>query len=82
MVLNREQIQRLIQQVIDTQAEELSCDEMMRVLTIYAEKLANGIPIEVVDDEHVQHHLDICPECREEFEMIKSIANEGHLGTE
>ncbi len=82
MKLNREQIQRLIQQVIDTQAEELSCDEMMRVLTEYAEKLAGGEVIEVADDVYVQHHLDICPECREEFEMIKGIADEGKLGNE
>ncbi len=42
MKLNREQIQRLIQQVIDTQVEELSCYEMMQVLSDYASKLAGG----------------------------------------
>ncbi len=82
MKLNREQIQRLIQQVIDTQVEELSCDEMMQVLSDYASKLAGGEGIEVSDDDRVQHHLDICPECREEFEMIKGIADEGKLGGE
>lgn len=82
MILNREQIQKLIQQVVDTQNEELSCDEMIRVLTSYAEKLSSGDRIEVADDERVQHHLDLCQECREEFEMIKRIADEGNLKSE
>jgi hypothetical protein len=79
MKLNREQIQKLIQQVVDTREQELSCDQMMRVLTDYAEKLGRGEEIEVADDDSVQHHLDLCPECREEFEMIKKIAEEGNL---
>lgn len=82
MNLNREQIQKLIRQVVDTQDEELSCDEMMRVLTEYADKLGRREVIEVADDDLVLHHLHMCPECSEEFEMIKEIADEGNLGRE
>ena len=80
MKLNRQQIQTLVQQVVDTRMEELDCDEMMQVMTAYAGKLARGETIEVDDDDTVQHHLDICPECREEFEMLEGIAEEGNLG--
>lgn len=82
MKLNREQIQTLVQRVVDTRTEELDCDVMMRVLTAYADKLASGDEVGVTDDETVQHHLAVCPECREEFEMIKGIAEEGNLREE
>jgi hypothetical protein len=79
MKLNRQQIQTLVKQVTDTRVEELDCDEMLQVMTDYAGKLARGETIEVADDESVQHHLDMCPECHEEFEMIEEIAEEGNL---
>lgn len=78
--LSRKQIENLVRQVIDTNAEELDCDEMMRVLTAYAAQLASGNAINVSGEDLVRHHLAICPECQEEFEMIKAIAKSGLLG--
>ncbi len=79
MKLSREQIRKLVELVVQTRTEELDCDEMVRMLAAYAEKLASGQPLEQSDDEAVQHHLSICPECCEEFEMLRSIAEEGNL---
>ncbi len=79
MKLNRDQIKNLIQQVINTNTEEIDCDEMVRVLTTYADKLAAGGVIDFSDDATIQHHFAMCPECREEFEMIREIANEGNF---
>lgn len=80
MKLNRQQIQTLVQQVAVTNIVERDCEEMMEAMTAYAAKLARGETIELADDELIQHHLDICPECFEEFEMIREIAGEGRLG--
>lgn len=82
MKLNRDQIKNLIRQVVDTNTEEIDCDEMMRVLTTYADKLAAGEVVDISDDATIQHHFEMCPECREEFEMIQAIADEGNLNNE
>ena len=79
MKLTRQQIHILVEQVINTKKEEVDCDEMMQVLTQYAAKLASGQSIVVSDDETILHHLALCPECREEFDMLKGIAEEGKL---
>ena len=76
--LTRKQIRTLVHQVVETRTEELDCDEMMRVLAEYAEKLAQGEAAEL-QDELIQHHLQHCVECQEEFEMIRGIAIEGNL---
>ena len=76
--LTREQIRTLVQQVVQTRTAEIDCDEMMRVLVEYADKLARGDATEM-SDELVQHHLEHCVECAEEFEMIRGIADEGEL---
>jgi len=77
-MLTREQIRNLVRQVVQTRTEEMDSDEMMRVLTEYANKLSRGEDVSV-DEERVQHYLGHCVECREEFEMIRGIADEGNL---
>lgn len=79
MKLNRQQIQTLIRMVANTKTQELDCDEMMRALTAYADKLARGEVMEVTDAATIQHHLEICPECSEEFEFLRRIVAEGNL---
>ena len=82
MKLNRQQIQTLVQVVAETNVEEIDCDEMIRVLTDYADKLSRGIEVDDEDDAGVVRHLETCPECREEYKMIRKIADEGLLGQE
>lgn len=79
--LTREQMRRLVHEVIETRNEEIDCDEMMRVLTQYADKLAVGRTMDV-EDTLVQHHLQHCVECREEMDMIRGIAEEGILDSD
>ncbi len=49
-----------------TQEQELSCDEVYALLDVFADKVSQGedaaslLPL-------LQHHLDMCPDCREEF---------------
>lgn len=79
MKLNREQIQSLVRQIAKTRAEELDCDQMLGLLTAHADKLARGETFETGDDLAVSAHLEGCTECREEFAMIRAIADEGNL---
>ena len=79
--LTREQIRMLVHQVVETRNDEIDCGEMMKALSDYAAKLATGDEAKV-EDELVQHHLEHCVECQEEFEMIRAIADEGRLDGE
>jgi len=70
----------LIQMVIHTEDEELSCDEVFELLDQYAELNIEGqeaaglLPL-------VKEHLERCKDCREEYEaLLRVIA--GMQGTE
>ena len=53
----------------NTQAQELSCDEVYALLDVFADKVSRGedaaslMPL-------IQHHLEMCPDCREEYETL------------
>lgn len=49
-----------------TRPDELTCDEWLDLVGAYAEATAAGVPVPP-NSELVEHHLAICPECREEF---------------
>jgi hypothetical protein len=59
----------LIQMVENTQEVELSCEEVYSILDQYTELVYSGedsaelMPL-------VEHHIEICPDCREEFEAL------------
>lgn len=66
-------MQKMIMGLAHTQAQELSCDEVYALLDVFADKVSRGedaaslMPL-------VQRHLEMCPDCREEFEaLVKSM---------
>jgi len=66
------EFQKLMQMVDKTQEIELSCDDVYQILDQYTEL--------VYQDENsqelmplVEHHIEICPDCREEFEALLRI---------
>lgn len=66
-------MQKMIMGLVHTQAQELSCDEVYALLDVFADKVSRGedaaslMPL-------VQHHLEMCPDCHEEFEaLVKSM---------
>jgi hypothetical protein len=67
-----EALAALIEQLEKTQEVELSCDEVLALLDQFAEAHLRGedaarlLPL-------VQHHLDMCADCREEFEALLRI---------
>ena len=66
------EFQMLIESVEKTQEIELSCDEVYRLLDQYTEIVNRGENAEKLMPL-VEHHIDICPDCREEFEALLRI---------
>ncbi len=65
-------VQKLIQMVENTQEVEFSCEDVYNILDLYTELVYRG------DDSAelmplVEHHIEICPDCREEFEALLRI---------
>lgn len=64
-----EVLRKIIQAVEKTQKVELSCDDVYHLLDQYTELAIKGgntdqlMPL-------VEHHIEICPDCREEFEAL------------
>ena len=62
-----------------TDEQETSCDDVHEILEQFvememrSENVAHLMPL-------VQKHLDLCPDCREEYEALKkALEFEGHL---
>ncbi len=47
---------------------ELSCDQVSALMSFYIENRLSGKLV-----EHIQRHLDGCPECREKFESLQEL---------
>ena len=63
------EFQKLIGMVEKTQDIELSCDEVYHLLDQYTEVVDRGDNAQKLMPL-VEHHIDICPDCREEFEAL------------
>ena len=63
---------KLIRMVEQTQEEEYSCDDVLQLLDEYAEIVSHGKdPADMMP--LIKHHLDMCPDCREEAEALLSV---------
>lgn len=64
--------QKLINMIENTQEVEFSCEEVYTILDQYTELVYRGedsaelMPL-------VEHHIEICPDCKEEFEALLRI---------
>lgn len=57
-----------------TAAQEIDCAEAYRWLDLFAEKMAQGEDAAALMPL-VQQHLEMCPDCREEYEtLLRSLA--------
>lgn len=79
--MKRAQFERWVRQISGTRDEEISCTECFDLISRYVDSEIAGEP---VGDKlpHVQHHLDQCRVCREEYEMLRDVARleaEGHI---
>ncbi len=70
MKLNEKQIDRLLQVVGVTNDQEIDCGQCHAVIAEFAEHQLTGqsIPQGL---EVVKHHLSICTDCSEEYELLQ-----------
>ena len=73
-------MQKLLHMLAGTQQNEISCDEVYAVLDQFAEAARRGENL-LVFMPLVRQHLDMCPDCREEYEAVLRMLAEPYLGT-
>lgn len=75
MSLSKEEINRLLQLVGQTNDRELNCEECLGLVAEFAERQLAGQSVSA-GLSAVEQHLDICGECREEYEALqKTLSN-------
>ena len=62
-------LEKLLQFIGYTQEIEVSCDEVDQILDQFAELVQRGDDVKEIMPL-VKNHVDLCPECREEFEAL------------
>ncbi len=70
-------IRKLVEQIARTQQRELDCGEVFAVLDQYADAIVAG---EDLGEQFalVVQHLDLCPDCLEEYESLLSVLQTKH----
>jgi predicted anti-sigma-YlaC factor YlaD len=75
MKLNQEQVKKLVRDVLATRPGEIDCQECLEQLdrfvemTLAGQDASSALPL-------VQHHLEQCGSCREEFEALLAVLKE------
>lgn len=62
-------MEKMIRSLAMTQDREITCDEVYAVLDEFTEAALRGENI-LVFMPLVRQHLDMCPDCREEYETL------------
>jgi hypothetical protein len=68
----REALQIMLRKIGQTQEVELTCGEIFDLLDQYTEMVVNGEDVTQLMPL-VKQHLDMCPDCREEFEALMKV---------
>ena len=69
---NSERMQKMMAMLSVTREVELTCDEVFALLDQFTELAAQGEDVAQLMPL-VQHHLDMCDDCREEYRVLESI---------
>lgn len=69
MELNTQDIKKIIQAIAVTEKKEFNCEECYRQIEEFVEqKIEGSSPEQALP--MVKHHLSICNDCREEYEVL------------
>lgn len=63
------QMQMMLRTVAVTRDQEIGCDEAYAFLDSYADRVSRGEDAAALMPL-VHHHLEMCPDCREEFDAL------------
>ena len=75
MKLTTEILDRLTQSLVATRPEEIDCNEWLARVGRLLDILQRD-EIVPADLAPVLHHLELCPECSEEFQLLRAALNE------
>lgn len=78
MELSPSQLEALARAVAHTCDGELDCEEFLDRVAGYLESLPSGASGSALFGA-VRAHLDLCPECREEFEALLRVFGQGEI---
>ncbi|MCK6585845.1 MAG: hypothetical protein L6Q49_22295 [Anaerolineales bacterium] len=67
-----EKMQKMMTMLAHTEERELTCDEVYALLDEFVELAARGEDVSKLMPL-VKHHLDMCPDCREEYKVLETI---------
>jgi hypothetical protein len=62
-------MEKMLLALVKTEEHEISCDEVFAVLDEFAEAVKRGENVLLLMPL-VRQHLDMCPDCREEYETL------------
>ncbi|MFD2255251.1 hypothetical protein ACFSSA_01055 [Luteolibacter algae] len=69
MNLSSDQINGLVKLIGNTREEERTCDECLESIAVFAENELLNRPVPDAL-KAVEHHISICAECCEEYEVL------------
>lgn len=67
-----EKMQKMMTMLAHTQEQELTCDEVYALLDQFVELAARGEDVAALMPL-VKQHLDMCPDCQEEYRVLEKI---------
>lgn len=70
--LTPQQVEALVCLVAETREQEFDCSQCQHHVSEFAEKQLAGMPLSEAL-ACVEHHLTVCPECREEFRALEEV---------
>lgn len=76
--LSDELVTRIMQRLVLTDDEELSCDEVFALVDEYAEATQRGEDVASLKPL-IRHHLEMCRECDEEYQALVRILESSSL---
>lgn len=75
MPMSKHEIEELMRLIGLTKDSEINCEQCLALVAEFAEQQLAGRSIH--DGlKAVEHHLSICPECREEYEALQRALGE------
>ncbi len=75
MKLTPEILDGLVRSIAATRPEEIDCDEWLSRVGRLLEIMQRGEPVPS-DLAPVLQHLELCPECQEEFQLLLAALND------
>ena len=77
--LDRAVLEKVLHMLELTQQDELACEDVYAVLDQFVEAAQRGENVLTLMPL-VRQHLDLCPDCREEYEALLQMLQRSHLG--